>query len=168
MKILITGGTGFLGRRIVAELAPRHSLRLLVRRGSSRERFPAGVEFAEGDVTDRGSVERALPAATRCCTRRHWSRSWRRASSSSASTSAGLENVLAAAEEAGSVERMVYVSSFMALGPTEGGPGGVLDESAEPRDRVWINDYERTKTLSDRRPGRPSRTALPSTWSTPA
>jgi nucleoside-diphosphate-sugar epimerase len=26
----------------------------------------------------------------------------------------------------------------------------VLDESAEPRDRVWINDYERTKTLSDR------------------
>jgi dihydroflavonol-4-reductase len=26
----------------------------------------------------------------------------------------------------------------------------VLDESAEPRDRPWINDYERTKTLSDR------------------
>ena len=53
MKILVTGGTGFLGRRVVAELADRHALRLLVRRGSSRERFPAGVEFAEGDVTDR-------------------------------------------------------------------------------------------------------------------
>jgi nucleoside-diphosphate-sugar epimerase len=26
----------------------------------------------------------------------------------------------------------------------------VLDESAEPRDRVWINDYERTKALADR------------------
>ncbi len=26
----------------------------------------------------------------------------------------------------------------------------MLDESAEPRDRAWINDYERTKTLSDR------------------
>ena len=28
--------------------------------------------------------------------------------------------------------------------------GRLLDESAEPRDRAWINDYERTKTLSDR------------------
>src|SRR6185295_6163097 len=40
---------------------------------------------------------------------------------------------------------------FIALGPTEGGPGGVLDESAEVRDRAWINDYERTKALADRR-----------------
>jgi len=56
--ILVTGGTGFLGRRIVSELSPRHALRLLVRRGSSRERFPEGVEFAEGDVTDRASLDR--------------------------------------------------------------------------------------------------------------
>src|SRR4051794_10035027 len=60
MKVLLTGGTGFLGRHIVSELAARHSLRLLVRRGSSRERFPAGVEFAEGDVTDRESLKRAV------------------------------------------------------------------------------------------------------------
>ena len=60
MKILLTGGTGFLGRRIVSELSGRHALRLLVRRGSSRERFPASVEFAEGDVTDRASLDRAL------------------------------------------------------------------------------------------------------------
>jgi farnesol dehydrogenase len=48
------------------------------------------------------------------------------------------------------VSRLLYVSSFIALGPTEEGPGGVLDETAEPRDRAWINDYERTKTLADR------------------
>ena len=56
MRILVTGATGFLGRRTVAALAPRHELRLLVRPGASRERFPAGVEFAEGDVTDRASL----------------------------------------------------------------------------------------------------------------
>jgi farnesol dehydrogenase len=77
----------------------------------------------------------------------------------------GLENVLAAASSAG-IGRIVYVSSFMALGPSEGGPGGVLDEAAgepaagvgagDPADpsergeRRWINDYERTKTLADR------------------
>ena len=60
MKILVTGGTGFLGRRIVSELAPRHDLRLLVRPKASRERFPAGVEFAPGDVTDRASLDKAM------------------------------------------------------------------------------------------------------------
>lgn len=152
MKILITGGTGFLGRRIVAELAPRHTLRLLVRRGSSRERFPEGVEFAEGDVTDRASLVKAIGGCDAVvhaaalvkilAPKEHFDRI----------NVGGLENVLAAAESAaaGAVERMVYVSSFMALGPSEKGPGGQLDETADVKDRVWINDYERTKALSDR------------------
>jgi uncharacterized protein YbjT (DUF2867 family) len=36
MKILVTGGTGFLGRRIVSELGPRHSLRLLGHHGMAK------------------------------------------------------------------------------------------------------------------------------------
>ena len=59
MKLLVTGATGFLGRRTVAALAPRHELRLLVRPTASRERFPAGVEFVPGDVTDRASLAAA-------------------------------------------------------------------------------------------------------------
>jgi len=62
----------------------------------------------------------------------------------------GLDNVLAAAAEA-EVSRLLYVSSFIALGPSESGPGGLLDETAEPlrTGRRWINDYERTKSLAD-------------------
>ena len=59
MRILVTGSTGFLGRRVVAALAPRHELRLLVRPGASRERFPQGVEFVVGDVTDPASLRSA-------------------------------------------------------------------------------------------------------------
>lgn len=147
MKILVTGGTGFLGRRIVSELAPRHGLRLLVRRGSSRERFPAGVEFAEGDVTDRASLERAIAGCGGVVHAAALVKILAPREQFDRINVEGLENVLAAAESAGTVERMLYVSSFMALGPTD---GGTLDESAEPRDRAWINDYERTKTLSDR------------------
>jgi farnesol dehydrogenase len=154
MKILITGGTGFLGRRIVSELAPRHALRLLVRRGSSRERFPEGVEFAEGDVTDRTSLVKALAGCDAVVHAAALVKILAPREQFDRINVGGLENVLAAAESAaaGSVERMIYVSSFMALGPTENGPGGMLDETAGDRggDRAWINDYERTKTLSDR------------------
>lgn len=151
MKILITGGTGFLGRRIVSDLAERHELRLLVRGGSSRERFPAGVEFAPGDVTDRLSLVRAMAGCDSVVHAAALVKILAPAAQFDRINVGGLENVLSAAEQAGSVERVVYVSSFIALGPTEGGPGGELDESAEVRDRVWINDYERTKALADRR-----------------
>ena len=151
MKILVTGGTGFLGRRIVSELAEGHELRLLVRGGSSRDRFPAQVEFAAGDVTDRLSLVRA---ATGCDAVVHAAalvKILAPAAQFDRINVGGLENVLAAAEQVGTVQRILYVSSFIALGPSENGPGGVLDESAEVEDRVWINDYERTKALADRR-----------------
>jgi farnesol dehydrogenase len=147
MKILLTGGTGFLGRRIVSELSGRHALRLLVRRGSSRERFPHGVEFAEGDVTDRASLAPALAGCDAVIHAAALVKILAPREQFDRINVGGLENVLAAAEAASNVERMLYISSFMALGPTD---GRVLDESAEPRDRAWINDYERTKTLSDR------------------
>src|SRR5262245_40655408 len=161
MKVLVTGGTGFLGRRIVSELAPRHSLRLLVRRGSSRERFPAGVEFAEGDVTDRASLDRAVAGCDAVLHAAALVKILAPRAEFDRINVGGLENVLAAVEESGSVERLLYVSSFIALGPSEAGPGGVLDETAEPRDRAWINDYERTKTLSDRLARRAIAAGLP-------
>jgi len=160
MKILVTGGTGFLGRSIVSELAPRHSLRLLVRRGSSRERFPAGIEFAEGDVTDRASLGRAIAGCDAVLHAAALVKILAPREEFDRINVGGLENVLAAVEEAG-VGRVLYVSSFIALGPTESAPGGVLDESAEPRDRTWINDYERTKTLSDRLARRAIAAGLP-------
>jgi NAD+-dependent farnesol dehydrogenase len=147
MKILITGGTGFLGRRIFAELSGRHALRLLVRRGSSRERFPADVEFAEGDVTDRLGLAKAIAGCDAVVHAAALVKILAPRAEFDRINVGGLENVLAAAEATGSVERVLYVSSFIALGPTD---GKTLDESAEPRDRAWINDYERTKTLSDR------------------
>jgi farnesol dehydrogenase len=151
MKILVTGGTGFLGRRIVSELAERHELRLLVRGGSSRERFPANVEFAAGDVTDRLSLVRAMAGCEAVVHAAALVKILAPSAQFDRINIGGLENILSTAEQAGSVEKVLYVSSFIALGPTENGPGGELDETADVKDRVWINDYERTKALADRR-----------------
>jgi farnesol dehydrogenase len=151
MKILVTGGTGFLGRRIVSELAERHELRLLVRGGSSRDRFPANVEFAAGDVTDRLSLVRAMAGCDAVVHAAALVKILAPALQFDRINVGGLDNILSTAEQSGSVEKLVYVSSFIALGPTENGPGGELDETAEVGDRAWINDYERTKALADRR-----------------
>src|SRR5215468_4018447 len=110
MKVLVTGGTGFLGRRLVEHLAPRHALRLLVRPGSARDRFPAGVELASGDVTDPGSL---LSAARECDAVVHAAalvKILAPAALFDRVNCGGLDNVLAAADEA-RVRKIVYVSS---------------------------------------------------------
>ncbi|MEO8197817.1 MAG: NAD-dependent epimerase/dehydratase family protein [Thermoanaerobaculia bacterium] len=160
MKILVTGATGFLGRRTVAALAPHHDLRLLVRPGASRERFPAGVEFAAGDVTDQASLAAGAAGCDAILHAAALVKIDAPAAEFDRVNVGGLENVLAAAAEA-KVGRLVYVSSFIALGPSEGAPGGELDERAESAPRFWINDYQRTKTLSDRRARRAIAEGVP-------
>lgn len=62
MITLVTGATGTVGAAVVAELhGAGRAIRALVRDVErARPLVPAGVELVAGDVTDRGSVERAM------------------------------------------------------------------------------------------------------------
>jgi NAD+-dependent farnesol dehydrogenase len=150
VKILLTGGTGFLGRRVATRLAREHEVRLLVRPGPPRAGLPDGVEQAAGDVTDRDSLAAAMVGCDAVVHAAALVKILAPVAEFDRVNVGGLENVLAAAADAG-VGRLLYVSSFIALGPSEHGPGGLLDEAAEPlrAGRRWINDYERTKSLAD-------------------
>lgn len=60
MKILVSGGTGFIGRSLCRELADRgHDVTALARSPSTVE-LPDGVSTVAGDVTDFESVEAAV------------------------------------------------------------------------------------------------------------
>ena len=53
--MLVTGSTGYVGRRLVVRLAERGTpVRALVH--SASDELPAGVEAVEGDVTDSSSL----------------------------------------------------------------------------------------------------------------
>lgn len=58
MKVLVTGGTGFVGKHLVRQLINRGALvRMLVRKTSTIEECKEmGVEFVYGDITDQGSL----------------------------------------------------------------------------------------------------------------
>jgi UDP-glucose 4-epimerase len=62
MKILVTGGAGYIGGTVATILLKAgHSVTVLDNlRHSRREEIPAGVSFVEADVADRPRVERLL------------------------------------------------------------------------------------------------------------
>jgi uncharacterized protein YbjT (DUF2867 family) len=114
VKILVTGGTGFVGSRIVHALrAEGRDVRALVRRPERGSHLASlGVELATGDVTDAASVAAAADGCTHVV---HLvailtgkPQDFERVMTH------GTQNVLAAAKAAG-VERFVLMS---ALGTT--------------------------------------------------
>jgi uncharacterized protein YbjT (DUF2867 family) len=111
MKILVTGGTGFVGTAILHELRARDlDVRALVRSTRSAERVrPWGIESAFGDVTDAASV---LAAARGCTHVIHLVAIIRgRASEFERVMVGGTQNVIAAARTAG-VQRLVQMSAL--------------------------------------------------------
>lgn len=117
MKVLVAGATGGVGKAVVKQLASQNiTVRALVRDAvKASSRLPGidqDVEIVEGDVASNfGSVRRAVEGidAIICCT---------------GPTDRfnplhpfqvdfqGTENLIAAAKQAGSVKKIVYVSSI--------------------------------------------------------
>ncbi|CAI5473616.1 unnamed protein product [Closterium sp. Yama58-4] len=149
MRILVTGATGFLGTALVARLVELgHNVRVLVRRSSDVSDLPLAAERAYGDVTDGASV---LAAADGCEAAFHlaalvqaW---WPDERAFERVNVGGLENMLQALRETESLRRLVYVSSFFALGPTDGYIG---DSDQEHKGRDFCTEYERTKWEAER------------------
>ncbi len=152
-RVLVTGGTGYLGGAIVRELlAAGWQVRCLVRPTSDRSVLPKGVEVVTGDVTDPESLRPPMADVQLVCHSAARVASWVRDRALFDRVNVdGVANVLGAALEL-AVPRVVYTSSFFALGPTDDSRI-IADESHSQFDRRFHTDYERTKTEALERVG---------------
>ncbi len=159
MRIFMTGATGFLGHELMKDLHARgHELTALVRSPERAAAFPADVRLVTGAVEDPASHRAALAGHDAlvhvAAVVKMWARDRREFDRVNVE---GTESILRSAADAG-VGRLVYASSFMALGPSNGRP---LAEDDPRRSETWHNDYERTKHLADQRARRLIEEGLP-------
>jgi farnesol dehydrogenase len=136
MNVLVTGGTGYLGARVVRALAARGHELVVFARTATASGLPGML--VDGDVRDRTAVERAAHGCDAICHMAALVSIWRRRAQDFDDVNVGgLRNVIATAGALG-IRRVVYTSSFLALPPA--GRSAPLE----------ANDYQRTKVAADR------------------
>lgn len=149
MAVLVTGGTGFVGSRLVRKLLDRgEEVRCLARKSSVLRNLDGlKVQVVQGDLQDAASLSTAVRG---CQTVFHvaadyrlWSRDPQELYRSNVD---GTRNLLQAAGDAG-CERIVYCSSVGALGIPKDGTSGTETTPVTLEDMV--GHYKRSKFLAE-------------------
>ena len=140
-QVLVTGGTGFIGRRLVDALGRSGArVRVLSRAGDGPGDWHPNVEVVRGDVTDPASLAAAVEGCTSVA---HLAGEWRVSSQYWTVNAVGTQNVLSAAQRAG-VAHLLHMSSVGVMGGRR--PGRIGE--AEPCRPA--NDYELSKFEAER------------------
>jgi nucleoside-diphosphate-sugar epimerase len=148
VKIFVTGGTGLIGRHLIAALRQRgDTVRALARSDAAAAELAArGAEPVRGDLSDAAGLERSVAqseavvhAAAMVLSRAGWE-AWR------AANVVGTETVARIAARRGA--RLVYLSSVAVYGRRttyDGGPGSVAEDFGLDRPLYPGDHYARSK-----------------------
>jgi NAD+-dependent farnesol dehydrogenase len=143
--VLLTGATGYLGSQIALELARcAEPFRVLVRDPSRLLFHPSAArcDVVAGDLCDPGTVARAVRGVQSVIHTAALVKMWVRNRRAFRRVNVdGFKLLCQAATDAG-VERIVYTSSFIALGPSSDPNAGEELRHAGP----CSSEYERTKS----------------------
>ena len=143
MRAFLTGGTGFVGRRLVARLLDRGDAVVALVRAPDRADLHE-AELVAGDLSDRDALVSGLAG---CDSVFHLAADYRVGIPAGErrrmyeTNVTGTANVLDAATTAG-VRRIVYVSTVNAFGDTR---GEVVDETYERPLGGYVSAYDETK-----------------------
>ena len=148
MKVLVTGGSGFLGSYICDQLAREgHAVRALVRKSSNRKFLATipGLEFAEGSVEQKDLVDAAVAGVDAIVHSAGLVKA-RNKEEFFACNVQGTANLLDAAKKhAPNLTRFVFVSSLAAVGPSSDGTPVLASRPPSP-----VTEYGRSKLAAER------------------
>jgi nucleoside-diphosphate-sugar epimerase len=134
MRVLVTGGTGYVGCAIVRALDLHGHMPIVFARAASRGGLPGRA--IDGDVRDRHAIDRAFEGVDAVCHSAALVSIWRpRPADFDDVNVGGFQNVIDACRTRG-IARLVYTSSFLAA-PPAGCPAPIA-----------ANDYQRTKVAA--------------------
>ncbi|EST35963.1 hypothetical protein N566_16930 [Streptomycetaceae bacterium MP113-05] len=144
--VLVTGASGFIGGHLTRRLAERgHRVRVLVRAESDRSAFgDAAAEVVVGSIDDAAAVKRAVAGVTHVYNCAGMSADWGPWEGFRKANVEGARTVVEAAGEAGTVRRVLHVSTTDVYGYPKA-PG---DESS-PLNDIGL-PYNRSKILGER------------------
>jgi len=132
---LVTGGTGYLGRHLVAALVAQGRTVRVLARSSSDVTGLDGVEVVRGDLTSRDELRAAMTGVERVFNVAAETRDEQPLETYRAVNVDAVETLLELASELG-VKRVVHTSSYFAIGRT-GEPRRPADHVA---DEYWTHD----------------------------
>ena len=145
-NILVTGGTGFIGSHLVKHLHNKgHNLKLLIRDTSDISPFEdlKNIKYITGDVRDIDSLYKAVDNVDLIYHLAAYVGIWAKDKSIYEDINVkGAENIAKVALEKD--KKLIYMSSFTAIGPTPIDSEEPVDESYENPDDLFM-DYEKTK-----------------------
>jgi nucleoside-diphosphate-sugar epimerase len=150
-KVFVTGGTGFLGRKLVAELVRRgNTIHVLRRPTSNTEGLEhERIHLFEGNMMDCGSIKKAMEGCTQVYHLAAYAKNWSRESITFYQYNVeGVCNVWEMAK-ALRVERVVFTSSIVTCGPTK--PGAVEDEEQQCSLPNCFTDYQTSKIIGEQK-----------------
>ena len=148
MAILVTGGTGFIGSRLVDRLVKQgdtvHVLDITV--GNVEGDGVEGARYFTGDIMNPGDVERAMTGCDRIYHLAAYAKNWAPDDRTFFDVNVGGAKVVLETALKLKVARVVHTSSNVALGPSN----GVQIEETSQRTKDFFTPYEHSKFLSER------------------
>lgn len=146
MKVLVTGGGGFLGRHIVRQLRDEGHRVAAFQRSVHPDLASEGVEVISGSLLDKAVMAEAMQGVDAVVHTAALAGVWGAASAYENANHVGTLNVLWAMEREG-VDRLVHCSTPSVV--FSGEPFEGADETL-PYGRKWLCHYARTKALAER------------------
>ncbi len=147
MRVLVTGGNGFLGRAILRRLVKQGHIVTSLSRHTHPELLALGVHQIQGSVTDPAVVERAIQDQNAVIHTAAKTGVWGPGDEYEQTNVHGTRILLAASKRF-NVERFIYTSSPSVIFDGHHAPNLSEEQASYPK--TYLTHYSRTKAMAEK------------------